>query len=63
MQLSHLPFAWLKTIRLLSEVGESQGSIVRKRLIVKRDAPGRQFMTLISDRLNTQITDRWDNAP
>ncbi|MBW4568842.1 MAG: hypothetical protein KME31_12685 [Tolypothrix carrinoi HA7290-LM1] len=46
MQLSHLPFAWLKTIRLFSEVGESEGSIVRKQLIVKPDAAGRQFMTM-----------------
>lgn len=85
MQLSHLPFAWLKTIRLLKEVGERgrgkgkrskkkpfpfnlyffpkkcvhnfcKGSIVRKQLIVKPDAPGWEFLALISDRLNTQIT-------
>ncbi|MGI2908935.1 hypothetical protein [Tolypothrix sp. VBCCA 56010] len=46
MQLSHLPLAWVKTIRLLSEVGETQGSIVRKQLIVKPDAPKRQFLTM-----------------
>jgi hypothetical protein len=89
MQLSHLPFAWLKTITLLSRVGERgknkgkrskkkpfpfrlyffskkcihnfckrsiEGYIVRKQLIVKPDEPGGQFMALISDRLNIQIT-------
>jgi hypothetical protein len=41
-----------------------EGSIVRKQLIVKLDAPTRQqFLALIGDRLNTQITDRWDHAP
>jgi hypothetical protein len=47
MQPSHLAFAWLKII---------EESIAQKRLIVKPDAPRRQFMTLISDRVNTQIT-------
>jgi hypothetical protein len=47
MQPSHLAFAWLKII---------EGSIVQKKLFVKSDAPRWQFMTLISDRLNTQIT-------
>ncbi|MGI8500617.1 MAG: hypothetical protein ACR2LR_05695 [Hassallia sp.] len=47
MQPSHLPFAWLKTI---------EGFIARKQLIVKPDVAGREFLTLVSDRLNTQIT-------
>jgi hypothetical protein len=47
MQPSHIPFGWLKTM---------YESIVRKQLIVKPDAPGRQFLALISDHVNTQIT-------